>query len=90
MSFEYLDHHIMTSGIHPLTSEVEVIQQLKLSNILKQLRSPLELMNHCRDMWKQRSHKFTPLMELTTVPRGSKLFEWKERENKASKKLKVN
>jgi hypothetical protein len=50
--FEYLGYHIMTSGIHPPTSKVEVIQQLKLPKTLKQLRSLLGLISYYRNMWK--------------------------------------
>jgi hypothetical protein len=71
-TFEYLGYHITTSGIRPLTSKVEAIQQLKPPKTLKQLRSLLGLINYYRDMWKQRSHMLTPLTELTKVPKGSK------------------
>jgi hypothetical protein len=83
MSFEYLGYHITTSGICPLTSKVEAIQQLKLPKTLKKLRSLLGLINYYRDMWKQRSHVLTPLTELTKVPRGSKSFKWEEAQDKA-------
>jgi hypothetical protein len=86
--FEYLDYHIATSSIRPLTSKVEEIQQLKLTNTLKQLRSLLGLINYCRNMWKQRSHILTPLTELTKVPRGSKLFKWEEAQDKAFQEIK--
>ena len=42
-TFEYLGYHITTSGIRPLTSKVEAIQQLKPPKTLKQLRSLLGL-----------------------------------------------
>jgi hypothetical protein len=71
-SFEYLGYHITTSGIFPLTSKVEAIQQLKPPKILKQLRSILGLINYYRDIWKQRSHILTLLTELTKISRGSK------------------
>jgi hypothetical protein len=76
--FEYLGYHIITSGIHPLTSNVEKIQQLKPPKTLKQLRSILGIMNYYRNMWKRWSHTLTPLTELTKVPRGSKSFKWEE------------
>jgi hypothetical protein len=75
MSFEYSGYHIATSGIPPLTSKVEAIQQLKLPKTLKRLRSLLGLINYYRNMWKQRSHMLTPLRELTKVSRGSKSFK---------------
>ena len=87
-TFEYLGYHITTSGIRPLTSKVEAIQQLKPPKTLKQLRSLLGLINYYRDMWKQRSHILTPLTELTKVPRGSKLFKWDKAQNKAFQEIK--
>jgi hypothetical protein len=42
---EYLGYHVTTSGICPLFSKVEDIQQLKLPKTLKQLCSLLGLTN---------------------------------------------
>jgi hypothetical protein len=75
MLFKSLGYHITTFGIRPLTSKVEVIQQLKPPKTLKQRHSLLGLINYYRDMWKQRSHILTPLGELIKVPRGKKSFK---------------
>jgi hypothetical protein len=88
MLFEYLGYHIKTSGICPLTSKVEAIQQHKLPKTLKQLRSLLGLINYYRNMWKQRSHILTPLTELTKVLRRSKSFKWEEAQDKAFQEIK--
>ena len=53
-TFEYLGYHITTSGIRPLTSKVEAIQQLKPPKTLKQLRSLLGLINYYHDVWRQK------------------------------------
>jgi hypothetical protein len=74
-SFEYLGYHITTSGIHPLTSKVGMIQQLKPPKTLKQLRSLLGLIDYHHNMWKQRSHISTPLTESTKAPWESKSFK---------------
>jgi RNase H-like domain found in reverse transcriptase/Reverse transcriptase (RNA-dependent DNA polymerase) len=88
MSFEYLGYYIMMSGIRPLTSKVDAIQQLKPPKTLKQLSSLLDLINYYRDMWKRRSHILTPLTELTKVTRGSILFKWDEVHEKAFQEIK--
>jgi hypothetical protein len=76
MSFEYLGYHITMSGIYPLTSKVEAIQQLKPPKTMKQLRLLSGQINHYSNMWKRRSHIATPLTESTKIPWGSKSFKW--------------
>jgi hypothetical protein len=88
MLFEYLGYHIMTSGVCPLTSKVEAIQQLKPPKTLKQLHTLLGLINYYRNIWKQQSHVLTLLMELTKVPRRSKSFKWEEAQDKAFQEIK--
>jgi hypothetical protein len=76
------------SGICPLTSKVEAIQQLKAPKTLKQLRSLLGLINYYCNMWKLRSQKLTLLTELIKDPRGSKSFKWEEAYDKALQEIK--
>jgi hypothetical protein len=87
MLFEYLGSHIKTFGIHLLTSKVEAIWQLKPPKTLKQLRSLLGLIDYYLNMWNQLSCILTPLTELTKFPRGIKLFEWEEAQDKAFQEI---
>jgi hypothetical protein len=83
-----LGYHITTSGICPLTSKLEAIQQIKPPKTLKQLCSLLGLIDYYHNIWKQRSHILFPLTESTKAPRGSKSFKWEEAQDKAFQEIK--
>ena len=52
---------------------------------LKQMRSFLEAVNYCRDLWPHRAHLFKPLSDRT----GATSFIWTEEMDKTFTEMKA-
>ena len=63
----YLGYWITRNRIQPVTKKVEAILKLKDPTNVRQLRRFIEMINHYRDIWPQRSHILAPLTALTSA-----------------------
>ena len=78
---DYLEFHLTTNGIKPIPSKVEVIIKIARPTTTKQVRSFIGLINYYKDMWLQRAHILSPLMELCK-------FTWENQHEIAFQKIK--
>ena len=82
---EHLGHQITRRSIQPQPKKVEVIQKIKPPSSVRQLRHFLGMVNHCRDVWKRRSHVLAPLTKL--IGKGVK-WVWDAPQQEAFKEIK--
>src|SRR6266496_6110910 len=77
---EFLGHIIGRDGLQPDSSKIEKMEQLKPPKDLRTLRGALGLFFYYRKFVKNFSTISRPMTELL---RKDKIFEWKERQQKA-------
>ena len=76
---DYLGYHITRTGITPIATKVQGIQNIQAPTTRKNLCGFIGMINFYRDMWKDRAALLAPLTALTSknVP-----FKWTDENSK--------
>lgn len=84
---KYLGYVISRDGIKPDSKKIQGILDMERPKTVTEMKALIGMVQFYRDMWKQRSHILSPLVDATTKGKGKTPINWTPELNAAWLKL---